>query len=75
MVKLKECDPVGLVEIAASLGVERKTVSQWHWRSKRGDLPVPMPDPRWTVSGAPAWHWPDIEKWARDTGRGDHLDS
>jgi len=28
-----------------------------------------MPEPRWTVSGQPAWDWPEIETWARRTGR------
>jgi hypothetical protein len=28
-----------------------------------------MPQPRWTVSGQPAWDWTDIETWARRTGR------
>jgi hypothetical protein len=28
-----------------------------------------MPDPRWTVSGQPAWDWAEIEAWARRTGR------
>jgi hypothetical protein len=28
-----------------------------------------MPQPRWTVSGQPAWDWDDIEAWARRTGR------
>jgi len=28
-----------------------------------------MPHPRWTVSGQPAWDWPEIQAWARRTGR------
>lgn len=62
-------EPVGLAEIAERLGVERKTAVMWHYRSERGELPVPMPAPRWTVSGQPAWNWPTIERWARRTGR------
>lgn len=62
-------EPVGLVEIAERLGVKRETAGMWHYRSQRGELPVPMPEPRWTVSGGPAWRWSDIEKWARRTGR------
>jgi len=28
-----------------------------------------MPQPRWTVSGQPAWDWNEIEQWALRTGR------
>jgi sirohydrochlorin ferrochelatase len=28
-----------------------------------------MPEPRWTVSGQPAWDRAEIEAWARRTGR------
>lgn len=55
-------DPVGLMEIADRLGVDRKTPVRWRQRGV-------FPEPRWTVSGAPAWNWPDIEEWARKTGR------
>jgi hypothetical protein len=55
-------DPVGMVEIGERLGARRQTVAQWHFRRL-------LPAPRWTVSGYPAWNWPDIERWARDTGR------
>jgi hypothetical protein len=56
-------DPVGLAEIAQRLGVQRGTAKQWHWRGL-------LPEPRWTVSGAPAWDWhQDIEPWAKETGR------
>lgn len=62
-------EPVGLMEIAERLGVARKTAVMWHYRSERGELPIPMPAPKWTVSGQPAWRWADIERWARRTGR------
>ena len=55
-------DPVGMVEIGERLGARRQTVAQWHYRGL-------LPPSRWTVSGYPAWNWPDIERWARDTGR------
>ena len=55
-------DPVGAAEIAQRLHVKPETV--WQWR-QRGLLP----EPRWTVSGAAAWDWRDIEKWARQTDR------
>lgn len=57
-----ECDPVGLIEIAARLAVQRNTVDVWRQR----DL---LPKPDWTVGGRPAWNWPTIEGWAKGTGR------
>lgn len=56
-------DPVGLVEIAARLGVAQNTVSQW--RNRHPGFPAP----RWVVSTYPAWDWSDIAKWAKATGR------
>lgn len=53
---------VGLVEIADRLGVPRTHVDQWKWR---GILPAPA----WIIGGRPAWDWPDIEEWARTSGR------
>lgn len=55
-------EPVGIVEIAARLGVKRRTVDQW---GQRGLLPAP----RWTVGGRPCWDWADVEAWARETER------
>lgn len=56
-------DPVGLLEIADHLHVAHNTVKSWRQREL-------LPDPRWTVSGAPAWDWElDIIPWARKTGR------
>lgn len=57
-----DCDPVGLIEIAARLGVQRNTVDVWRQR----DL---LPQPDWTVGGRPAWNWPTIRSWAEQTGR------
>ncbi len=54
--------PVGAHEIAHALGVQPATV--WQWK-QRGLLPTP----KWTVSGAPAWPWSTISKWADRTGR------
>jgi hypothetical protein len=51
-------DPVGMAEIGERLGVRPQTVAQWRYR----DL---LPPERWTVSGRPAWNWPDIERWWR----------
>lgn len=55
-------EPVGELEIGERLGTRPQTVAQWQFRGL-------LPPPRWTVSGRPAWNWPDIERWARDTGR------
>lgn len=54
--------PVGLSEIAQRLGVAHDTPYKWKLRGL-------LPEPRWTVSGWPAWAWSDIEEWARATGR------
>lgn len=59
------CEPVGEKEIGERLGVRKQTVAMWLHRPPV----VPLPPPRWTVSGNPAWNWPDVEAWARDTGR------
>jgi hypothetical protein len=56
-----DCHPVGTVEIAALLGVERVTVSAWRTRGRF----IP---PRWTVGGMPLWNLPDVERWARQEG-------
>ena len=64
----KRCDPVGTLEIAQRLGVRQQTVAMW---KLRGLLPAPA----WSVSGNPAWDWPDIERWARDSGRLKQQDS
>lgn len=55
-------DPVGMLEIGARLKTRRQTVAQWHYRGL-------LPPARWTISGYPAWNWPDIERWAKTTGR------
>ncbi|MGZ6836791.1 MAG: helix-turn-helix transcriptional regulator [Blastococcus sp.] len=57
-----DADPVGIPEIAARLGVKRATVDIWRTRQL-------LPEPRWTVGGRPAWNWPDVLEWARQTGR------
>ena len=56
------CEPVGMSEIGERLGVRAQTVAMWKLRGV-------LPEPRWQVSGNPAWNWPDIEAWARRTGR------
>jgi len=56
------CDPVGVADIAQRLGVKQQTAAVWKKRRL-------LPEPRWTVSGQPAWNWPDIFDWADRTGR------
>lgn len=55
-------EPVGVLEIADRLGVKQQTVAMWKYRGL-------LPEPKWVVSGSPAWDWKDIERWADETGR------
>jgi hypothetical protein len=55
-------DIVGIKEIAERLNVRQQTAAQWRHRGI-------LPEPEGTVSGAPAWRWVTIERWARATGR------
>ena len=55
-------EPVGVKEVAERLRVQANTVHAWR---KRGRLP----EPKGTAGGDPLWDWPDIEAWARATGR------
>lgn len=57
-----ESFPVGAAEIAERLGVKPQTVHTWRQRGL-------LPEPRWTVSGQPAWEWAEIEQWAIRSGR------
>lgn len=54
---------VGAAEIAARLGVGRQMVHQW--RQRHEDFPEPVA----RLEQALVWHWPDVEAWARRTGR------
>jgi hypothetical protein len=60
---MKTIDPVGQLDIARRLGYPRATVVQW---LQRGVFDVA---PKWTVSDAPVWNWPDVLAWAKETGR------
>lgn len=62
IVKVGVEEPVGAVEIAARLDVQRATVDRWRQR----DI---LPAPEMTVGGRPAWWWSTILRWARATGR------
>lgn len=60
-------DPVGVVELAARLGVAPRTVRMWRERSVGARVPMPQPDYA-EVNGSPAWEWPSILRWAGLTG-------
>ncbi len=55
---------VGAAEIAARLGVRRPQVVH-DWRRRHADFPAPVA----TLHAALVWYWPDVEAWARRTGR------
>jgi hypothetical protein len=57
-------DLVGTVEIAKRLGAKQyKVVNEWVRRYPD------FPDPLAIVSGVRVWNWPDVERWAKATGR------
>jgi len=63
----KPVDPgqlVGATEIAERLGVARPQVIHT-WRTRHADFPEPV----LALSQGLIWYWPDVEKWARRTGR------
>jgi hypothetical protein len=62
MAALAPLDIVGIKEIAERLGVKQQTAAAWRYRGL-------LPPEEGTVSGAPAWAWATIERWARHTGR------
>jgi hypothetical protein len=55
---------VGTAEIAERLGVKSPKVVH-DWRRRYPDFPEPVAE----VSSVHVWVWPDIEKWAKATGR------
>jgi predicted DNA-binding transcriptional regulator AlpA len=57
-------DLVGASEIAARLGVASPQVIHV-WRRRHADFPAPVA----TISQTLIWLWPDVEGWARSTGR------
>jgi hypothetical protein len=59
---MTQIDIVGLKEMAERLGVKQQTAAAWRHRGL-------LPPPEGTVSGAPAWTWATIERWAIQTGR------
>jgi predicted DNA-binding transcriptional regulator AlpA len=58
-------DLVGAPEIADRLGIAQpETIHAWRCR-----YPDEFPQPIATVAGVLVWSWPDVEAWARKTGR------
>ena len=55
---------VGATEIAERLGVARPQVIH-EWRRRHADFPQPVAHLRTAL----VWYWPDVERWARRTGR------
>ncbi len=55
---------VGAAEIAQRLGLaQAQTVHLW--RRRYPEFPQPVA----ALKQALVWHWPDVLKWARETGR------
>lgn len=50
------------MEIAARLGVKRRTVDAWRQRD------LGFPEPRWQVGGRPAWNFDDVAAWYEQRG-------
>lgn len=55
---------VGTAEIAERLGVSRHQVVH-DWRRRHDDFPEPVAK----LKRGLIWNWPDVERWARATGR------
>jgi predicted DNA-binding transcriptional regulator AlpA len=55
---------VGASEIAERLGVKRPQVVH-DWRRRHAAFPKPVAHLRQAL----VWNWPDVERWARATGR------
>lgn len=55
---------VGTAEIAQRLGVKRPQVVH-DWMRRHDDFPQPVAE----VSRVKVFNWPDVERWAKATGR------
>lgn len=62
-------DPVGVLEIADRLGVQAATAHRWLQMDKT-TAKLGIPEPTYpSVNGSRAWEWPEILRWAGETGR------
>jgi len=57
-------DLVGAAEIAERLGVKRPHLIH-DWRRRHPEFPQPVLE----LKGTLIWLWPEVERWARATGR------
>lgn len=57
-------DLVGTGEIAQRLGFERIQIVH-DWASRHADFPKPIT----RLGNTHVWAWPDVEAWAKRTGR------
>lgn len=55
---------VGAAEIAMRLGAKRPQVVH-EWRRRYEDFPEPVAK----LEQAFVWYWPDVDRWAKATGR------
>jgi hypothetical protein len=55
---------VGAAEIAARFGSKRTTMVH-DWRRRHDEFPQPVAE----LKAGLVWYWPDVEKWAKATGR------
>jgi hypothetical protein len=55
---------VDATEIASRLDVRRPQVVH-DWRRRHKDFPAPVRQ----IANVHIWLWPDVERWARQTGR------
>ena len=59
---------VGSAEIARRLGLARHQHVHW-WRKNDRSFPAPVVDVSTGNIKVYVWYWPDVETWARQTGR------
>jgi hypothetical protein len=64
VVPVEPSDLVGTAEIAERLGIAQ-TETIHAWRRRYPDFPAPVA----TLKAALIWSWPDVEAWAKATGR------
>jgi predicted DNA-binding transcriptional regulator AlpA len=57
-------DLVGAAEVAERLDVSRPQVVHM-WRRRHPEFPAPVAQ----LAMGLVWAWPDVERWARGTGR------
>ncbi len=62
--KVDVSDLVGTAEIAARLGAKNADLVH-SWRRRYDDFPEPVASLRIGF----VWSWPDVERWAKATGR------